>query len=119
MALQPLRRTDRSRRPWLQLAVMAGVAALYVPAMTEMVHAWQTDTYAGHGMFVPLFSALGAWIERKRLRAVAGAGSPMGLAVIFAGVGLLALGTFSGNLLIKGLSVAVVIGGFVMWRFGV
>jgi exosortase len=118
MALQSLW-LDQSHRPWLQLGVTACVAALYVPAMTETVRVWQTDTYAGHGMFVPLFSALVAWIDRERLRAAAGPGNPWGLAVMLAGVGLLALGTFSANLLVKGLSVAVVIAGLVTWTFGV
>ena len=74
MALQRLW-SDQSHPPWLRLGVTAGVAALYVPAMAEMVRVWQTDTYAGHGMFVPLFSALVAWIDRERLRAAAGPGT--------------------------------------------
>ena len=103
---------------WLQLSTLAILAALYVPAMVEMVDVWRTDTYAGHGMFVPLFSALIVWIERDRLRAATGGGHPAGIAVILAGVGLLALGTLGQSLLMKGLSVAVVVAGLVMWSFG-
>jgi len=103
---------------WLQLSTLAVLAALYVPAMVEMVNVWRTDTYAGHGMFVPLFSALIAWTERDRLRAATGRGHPAGIAVILAGVGLLALGTLEQSLLLKGLSVAVVVAGLVMWSFG-
>ncbi|TME90443.1 MAG: exosortase/archaeosortase family protein [Chloroflexi bacterium] len=103
---------------WLQLGTVAVLAALYVPTMIEMIDVWRTDTYAGHGMFVPLFSALVAWIERDRLRAATGRGHPAGIAVILAGVGLLALGTLEQSLLLKGLSVAVVVAGLVMWSFG-
>jgi exosortase len=76
------------------------------------------DTYAGHGMFVPLFSAVTAWIDRERLRAAAGPGHPAGLVVILAGAGLLVLGTWSDSLLVKGLSVAVAVAGLVAWSFG-
>jgi len=103
---------------WVQLAAVLVLAALYVPAMAEMVDVWQTDTYAGHGMFVPLFSALIAWTERERLGAAAGHASPIGIVIILAGVGLLALGTLGQNLLVKGLSVAVVVAGLVVWGFG-
>jgi len=103
---------------WVQLAAVLVLAALYVPAMAEMVDVWQTDTYAGHGMFVPLFSALIAWTERERLGAAAGQASPIGIVIILAGVGLLALGTLGQNLLVKGLSVAVVVAGLVVWGFG-
>src|SRR5437867_6719333 len=103
---------------WLQLSTLAVLAALYVPAMVELIDAWRTDTYAIHGMFVPLFSALIAWIERDRLRAATGRGHPAGIAVILTGVGLLALGTLGQSLLLKGLSVAVVVAGLVMWSFG-
>ncbi len=104
---------------WVQLGTGLALAALYAPAMAEMFHVWQTDAYAGHGMFVPLFSALVAWTDRDRLRAAAGRGHAAGIAVILAGVGLLALGSLGGSLLVKGLSVAVVVAGLVMWAFGV
>src|SRR5947209_1430391 len=103
---------------WLQLSTLAVLAALYVPATVEMIDVWRTDTYAGHGMFVPLFSALIVWIERDRLRAATGGGHPAGIAIILAGVGLLALGTLGQSLLLKGLSVAVVVAGLVLWSFG-
>ena len=137
MALPPLQRIDNppgqahqvrgvgalSRRAssarWLQLGTLAIVAVLYAPAMAEMVYVWRTDTYAGHGMFVPLFSALIVWIERGRLRAAAGPGNPMGLVVILGAVGLLVLGSFGASLLVMGLSVAVGIAGLVIWSFGV
>lgn len=102
----------------IRVGIALVLAVLYVPAMAEMFHVWQTDTYAGHGMFVPLFSALVAWTDRERLRAAVGRGHPAGIALILAGVGLLALGALGGSLLVKGLSVAVVVAGLVMWSFG-
>ena len=46
-------RVDRAgTAAWLPLGAAVALAALYAPAMTEMLHLWRTDTYAGHGMFV-------------------------------------------------------------------
>jgi len=107
-----------SARHWWELGALVALAVLYAPAVGDLVQAWQQDTYAGHGMFVPLFSVLIAWIERDRLRAAAGPGHRGGLAVIGAGLALLALGTWSDSLLVKGLSIAVVVAGLVAWSFG-
>jgi exosortase len=102
----------------IQIVLVVVLAALYAPALAEIARVWWTDTYAGHGMFVPLFSALVAWTERERLRAAAGPGHPVGIAAIAAGVGLLVLGSLWGSLLVKGISIAVVIAGLVAWSFG-
>ena len=48
---------------WLYALVALALAGVYVPMFRQMVHAWMEDTYAGHGMFVPLFSAVIVWID--------------------------------------------------------
>lgn len=103
---------------WLGLGAAVALAALYAPAMAGMLHLWRTDTYAGHGMFVPLFGAVIAWIERERLRRAAGPGHPAGAAIALTGLGLLALGTAADSVLLQGASVAVTIAGLVAWSFG-
>jgi len=112
-------RVDRAgTAAWLPLGAAVALAALYAPAVTEMLHLWRTDTYAGHGMFVPLFSAVIAWTERARLRRAAGPGHPAGAAIVLAGLGLLALGALADSVLLRGASVAVTIAGLVAWMFG-
>jgi exosortase len=106
------------RSRWLGLGAAVALAVLYAPVVTEMLHLWRTDTYAGHGMFVPLFSAVIAWTERERLRRVAGPGHPAGAAIILAGLGLLALGALADSVLLQGASVAVTLAGLVAWTFG-
>jgi exosortase len=107
-----------SRWRWLPLGAAIALAALYAPAVTGMIHLWRTDTYAGHGMFVPLFSTVIAWTERERLRRAAGPGHLLGAAVVLAGAGLLALGTAADSVLLQGASVAVTIAGLVAWACG-
>jgi exosortase len=102
----------------VQIVLVVILAALYAPAMADIARGWWTDTYAGHGMFVPLFSALVAWIERKRLRTAAGPGHPAGVVAMAVGIGLLVLGTLWGSLLVTGMSIAAVVAGLVAWGFG-
>ena len=103
---------------WLPLGAAVALAALYAPTVTQMIHLWRTDTYAGHGMFVPLFSAVIVWTERERLRRAAGPGHPAGAMIVLAGLGLLALGGLANSILLQGASVAVTIAGLVAWTFG-
>lgn len=102
----------------LRVLVVLVVAALYAPTMLAMARVWWTDTYAGHGMFVPLFAAIVAWMERDRLRAAIGPGSLAGLAFLAAGLGALGVGHAAGSLLLQGLSVPVSVAGLVAWSFG-
>src|SRR4029453_9102335 len=74
--------------------------------------------YAGHGSFVPLFSALIAWMRRERLKEAAGPGDPAGFAVLLAGAALLGLGVWRDSLLLKGGSIVVAVAGLVQWSFG-
>ena len=97
---------------------MGALAALYWPVLAGMAWEWWTDQYAGHGMFVPAFSALLLWMDRDRLRAAAGRGEPAGLLLVGLGLGVLWLGTSAGSLLVQGLSVSLAVAGAVLWGFG-
>jgi exosortase len=105
---------SHARLPGLALALLV----LWAPTLGQMIHAWRADSYAGHGPFVPLFSALVAWIERDRLRAAAASGHPAGLVLVAAGVAALGLGHLAGSLLLQGFSLVAAVAGVVAWRFG-
>ena len=94
------------------------LAWIYAPVFTEMARIWWTHPYAGHGMFVPAFSAFLVWADWDRLREAAGRRKPAGMLVIALGLGLLALGRWAESLLVQGLSVVVVVAGMVLWGFG-
>lgn len=102
----------------LHLLLIAVLGVLYLPTIRELIVVWRTDTYAGHGMFVPAFSAVLLWLERERLRAAAGHGHAAGFVIVAAAVGLLALGRVSSSLLLQGLSVAVLVAGLAVFAFG-
>ena len=102
----------------LRVLVVLVVATLYTPTLLAMAHVWWTDTYAGHGMFVPLFCVLVAWMERDRLRAAVGRGSAAGLVFLAVGFAVLGVGHAAGSLLLQGLSVPLAVAGLVAWSFG-
>lgn len=107
---------SRARLTWG--VAMLAVAGFYSPVLAQMAHVWRTDTYAGHGMFVPLFSAVLVWMDRDRLRVVPARGHPAGFAVILCGLALLLLGRWAESLLVQGVSIVVAVAGSVLWRFG-
>ena len=98
--------------------VLLVLAGLYYPVLAQMMQIWLTHQYAGHGIFVPLFSAVLLWMERDRLRTVPRTEDRTGLAVIFLGVGVLALGYWTDSLLIEGWSVVIAVAGAVLWCLG-
>jgi exosortase len=98
--------------------VVVGLAAVYAPVMLRMAGVWWHDSYAGHGMFVPLFAAHFVWIDRARIRAAWGAREHRGLLVILAGLLLVALGRWETSLLVQGLSFVVTLSGVVLWLGG-
>ncbi len=100
------------------LVVVLGLAALYTPVMLRMASVWWHDSYAGHGMFVPLFSAHFLWMDRHRVRAALGRRDPLGLSVIVAGLLVFALGAWESSLLVQGLSFVVTLAGMVLWLAG-
>ena len=103
---------------WTAAVVLAALVAVYWDLFGRMAHVWWNHEYAGHGMFVPLFSAVIAIGDRDRLSKFAERGSWRGLAVIALGLGLLRAGAALGSLLLEGLSVPVVVGGLVLLAFG-
>ncbi|HWU41285.1 MAG TPA: exosortase/archaeosortase family protein [Candidatus Acidoferrum sp.] len=91
---------------------------LYEPVLAKIVHAWRMDSYAGHGMFVPMFSAYFLWIGWAQIRAAIGKQDPAGILVVVLGLGILALGRWAESTLVQGLSVVVAVAGSVLLGFG-
>jgi exosortase len=104
--------------PFLGPLAGLALAAIWAPGLVDLGRIWWTDPYAGHGMFVPLLSALFVWRGREELRAAAGPGQPAGLLVVVAGLGLMALGRWVGSPLVQGASVVAAAAGFGLWRLG-
>lgn len=104
-------------RSWRALALVP-VAAVFAPTLWHLMDAGRTNEYAGHAMFVPLFSLLAAWTDRDRLRAAAGAGHSAGLAVMAAGLALLAGGHAAHSEVLGGAAFSVTLAGAVLWLFG-
>lgn len=108
--------TARGRMAWWIAAAVA--AAAYAAIAPALVHVWRTDTYAAHGLFVPLFSAYLLWSERAHLREPGRPAGGAGPAVVLGGLVLLALALTLRSLLLQVLSAPVTLGGLVLWRYG-
>ena len=67
---------------WITAGALAVLAIAYAPFLPELWRAWRTDEYAGHGMFVPVYSAFLLWMDRERLAAVPRRSEPAGALVL-------------------------------------
>jgi Transmembrane exosortase (Exosortase_EpsH) len=61
-----------------RILVVLVLTGIYAPVLADMGRAWWVHPYAGHGMFVPAFSAYILWLSRSRFRAASGRGHPAG-----------------------------------------
>jgi exosortase len=98
--------------------VLTALSAAYGPVILHMMRVWWNDSYAGHGMFVPLFSAHFLWSDRRRIRASAGGRDGRGLLVVIAGVAVLFLGHVESSLVLQGISLVIALSGIVYWIWG-
>lgn len=101
-----------------RIALIVPLAALYAPVFADLAKSWWNDQYAGHGMFVPVFSAFLAWRDRDRLRATAGPPTLVGIPVILFALVLLGAGRMTEDLLVQTLSVVAAATGAVLWTVG-
>jgi exosortase len=113
---EPARSTERTDLLW-PLAVSL-VTLAYLPFLGEIVHRWRVDPYAGHGMFVPLYSAFLLWADRHRLGAVPRRRMPGGALVVVGALALLAAGWWLDTIMLQGLSLVAAVAGLVLWAHG-
>jgi exosortase len=102
----------------IALAAALALAVLYAPLVLRLAHLWSTDPYAGHGMFVPAYSALLLWFDRQRLAATPRRVVPAGAMVVLASIAFLWIGQRGDSVILQGLSLVAAVGGAVLWRFG-
>jgi exosortase len=102
------------------LAVLsfAALALAYAPLLRQLAHAWRVDPYAGHGMFVPAYSALLLWIDRQRLASTPRAREPLGLLVVVGALASLWAGRSIDSVVVQGLSLVLAVAGVVLGLFG-
>ena len=113
---EPARSTARTDLLWL-LAVLSVIVA-YLPFLREIVHLWRVDPYAGHGMFVPLYSAFLLWADRHRLGVVPRRRTPGGALVVMGALALLAAGQWLATITLQGLSLVAAVAGLALWAHG-
>jgi exosortase len=108
-------------RATLALRAAAAVVLLiaYVPFGATIVRISAGDFYARHVVFVPVFAMTVLWIERHRLRGLAGGGGPGGPAIAAAALALLGFGYATASVLAQTLSFVGVLTGLVVWFYGV
>jgi exosortase len=106
---------DRVPRRTVQITLAATATllliVLYAPVVWGLVAVWATIPYYSYGFLIPLFSAWGLWEARSRLAPTAPGWSPVGAALLTAGLALRAAGTAVSSLTLAALSVPFVLGG--------
>jgi exosortase len=102
----------------MRILVVLGLTGIYAPVLADMARAWWVHPYAGHGMFVPAFSAYILWLSRSQLRAACGRGYPTGVLLVLLGLGLLAIGRWEASVLVQGASLVITVAGLILWGFG-
>src|SRR6266478_1932550 len=87
---------------WFQVAVLGSlIGFLYYHILARLVADWWTDPNFSHGFLIPVFSALVAWQNRKRLRAQEFRPSWMGLLVISGALLVLIVGVLGAELFLS------------------
>src|SRR5207245_6604072 len=98
--------------------LLAALALAFAPLARELVHLWRVDPYAGHGMFVPAYSAVLLWFDRQRLAATPRSREPAGALVVLAALALLWAGWWAHSVIGQGLALVIAVAGGVLWQFG-
>jgi exosortase len=108
-----------SRSSWWAAGLVAGgLALLYAPVLRDLFHVWRTDTYAAHGLLVIPYSAWVAFTERDRLRQASRDPRGWGWLVVGAGLAVLAAGRTFGSPALLGMSVPLVVSGWMLAALG-
>jgi exosortase len=107
-----------SRRSLLEWCFLLVVVTFYLPTLAEIGHAWSTHRYAGHGVFVPLLSAVMLWARRHRLGDRSRPGCPAGLGLLFAALALAAVGHATQSVVAHVVSVVGAVSGIALWFRG-
>jgi exosortase len=107
-----------SQAPWIFGLAAAVMALAFAPLFPQLLQAWRTDEYAGHGMFVPVYAAALLWMDRERLRATPRRSEAAGALVLLVSLGLFAAGRSWDSLTVQVVSLVGAIAGAVLVAFG-
>src|ERR1700748_321843 len=91
--------------------VLAAGALVYAPVVASMVTQWASDENYSHGFLVAPFALLLVWRSRRGLAELAPRPHGAGLAVVTAGILLLAIGQFGAELFLTRVSLVIVCAG--------
>jgi exosortase len=103
---------------WIAAGALAVLAIAYAPLLPELWRAWRTDEYAGHGMFVPVYSAFLLWMDRERLAAVPRRSEPAGALVLLLALALFAVARAEANLILQVVSLVLAVAAVVLLALG-
>ena len=103
---------------WMGAAILALLAALYLPILDRLVRQWWTDSNWSHGFIVPLFAAFLLWRRKNELAAIPIRPSWAGLGVVCAGLAILVVGVMGAELFLSRSSLIVILGGLVILFLG-
>src|SRR5687767_3538714 len=101
------------------LAVVAALVVLYAPVLRDLVGTWERVSYHTYGFFIAPFALWLAWEARAEVRRAPLVSWRPGLAIVAAGLGLLAAGMQVDSLMLRSLSLPVVLGGWGLFALGV
>lgn len=102
----------------MTVAVIASLFFLYLPFLTTLVHAWETNDDYSHGYFIPLVTGYMIFSCRHQLKSVAVRGSILGLPLLLFGLALLVAAKIGSELFTQRFSLIVVLLGVVLFLFG-
>jgi exosortase len=116
--LWPERGSTLTPSRWIAGGAAVVLAIVYAPLVAELVRAWRTDEYAGHGMFVPVYSAFLLWMDRERFRTIPRRIEPAGALLLVLALALFAASRSAGVLSVQVVSLALAMAGAVLWALG-
>ena len=106
---------------WQTLVLSALSLWLYGPTLAHLVAQWWRDPNFSHGFFVPLFSALIIWQERRRLTQLPLRPSWSGLGIMILGLLVLVVGQMGAELFLARFSMLLLLAGLIVlflgWNF--
>ena len=111
------------RSPLPETAALAALGAalvwLYWDVVPGLVRQWANDGDYSHGFFVVPLAAFFAWERREPLRAAVRRPSPLGLALLAAGLACYVAGEFGSELFLTRVSLIGVVAGLLLFLAGV
>jgi exosortase len=97
-------------------AAGAGFLLVYWEVLGKLVHDWLNDDNYSHGILIVPLALYFAWERRHKLTNLSS--SPLGLAVVAAGLMILLAGTLGAELFLTRASIIVTLVGTIVWLVG-